>query len=280
MRSNICLAFLLLVTLESAAQQSFSTPQSTGRKVSVGGYSLFLDCTGNAPGPTVVLIASTDAHTWDKVQPEVTQFAKVCSYDRMGTGQSDVTIPPTQSAEEVVDDLHTLLLNGAVKPPYILVGHSIGGIYARKFAELYPATVAGLVFVDSADEEQVWRFAKISHSLLFEYPGWPNQAKMARLGFLPPGGLLKWHQDVPLIVLVHGITWPRGTFKGMSESEYADVVNTWHAMQLDLSSRSKYGELRVAEKSGHFIQLQQPKIVIQATHDVLGKARALGHESR
>jgi pimeloyl-ACP methyl ester carboxylesterase len=99
-----------------------------------------------------------------------------------------------------------------VKPPYILVGHSIGGIYARKFTDSYP--VSGLVFVDSADEEQVWRFERISDSLLFEYPAWPDVNKLAQAGFLPPGSLLKWHHDIPLIVLEEGIMWPQGTSRG------------------------------------------------------------------
>ena len=249
---------------------------ATGRMVSVGGYRLFLDCVGSAPGPTVILLSGAGSTSvWREVQGEVAGFARVCSYDRMGTGESDLGIPPTQTAEAIVDDLHSLLNNAGISPPYILVGHSVGGIYARKFTDNYPATVAGLVFVDSADEEQAWRFAKITHLLMFEYPGWPDVNKLAQAGWLLPGGLLSWHHDIPLVVLERGITWPRTAFRGMTEDQYQDLKTTWHAMQLDLTSRSKYGQLRIAEKSGHFIQQQQPEVVVGAIRDVLDRSRFL-----
>ncbi len=117
----------------------------------------------------------------------------------------------------------------------------------------------------------MWRFEKISHSLLFEYRDWPNTYKLGEQGWLPPGSLLTWHADVPLIVLEHGLNWPRGTFKGLTEEQYQVLNQTWDAMQLDLSHRSKYGELRIAEKAGHFIQTDRPDLVIQAIHDVYNR---------
>lgn len=267
---------LLLTAAAMAAAQTMTKEEVEAHKVSVGSYRLFLNCTGSGPGPTVVLIASGDAGQWSKVQPEVSKFARVCSYDRMGTGWSDRTIPPDQTARETAADLHTLLTNAGEKVPYLLVGHSIGGIYARLFTEQDPKSVAGLVFVDSADEEQVWRFERISRALMFEYWGWPDRGKMAALGFLPQGGLLQWHYDLPLIVLEHGKTWPRGTFKGMTEEQYAELNRTWDAMQRDLASRSKYGQLRVAAESGHYIQTDQPEQVIKAISDVLDQARRRG----
>jgi pimeloyl-ACP methyl ester carboxylesterase len=269
-----CLAPLALITTALCAQQAVVKSEDTGRKVSVGSYNLFLDCTGSAPGPTVILLAGSGSTSkvWSRVQGGVAGFARVCSYDRMGLGQSDRAIPPTQTAWDIVEDLHSLLLNAGIAPPYILVGHSIGGIYARKFMEAYPTMVSGLVFVDSADEEQVWRFERITPILMFEYPGWPNVNKLAQAGWLTPGGLLAWHHDVPLVVLERGITWPRTAFRGMTESQYQDLKTTWHSMQVDLSTRSKYGELRIAEKSGHYIQTQQPELVVKAIHDVLGQS--------
>jgi len=244
-----------------------------GRRISVGNHSLFLDCTGIQKGATVILLAGAGNDTtaiWDKVQPKVATFAPVCSYDRMGMGQSD-HLPRKQSEAEIVEDLHQLLRNAKIPPPYVLVGHSMGGIYARKFAETYPNTVAGFVFVDSAHEEEVWRYATIAPMLLSEFEEWPNWGKLQDQGWLLPGSALQWQSDVPLIVLEHGIMWPRGTFKGMSEGQYQDVQDTWHAMQVDLSRRSKYGGLRIAEKSGHYIQTRQPGIVTDAILDVVSR---------
>jgi pimeloyl-ACP methyl ester carboxylesterase len=245
-----------------------------GQKISVGDHSLFLNCTGTSHGSTVILIAGSGdtSAIWSKVQPGVATFTKVCSYDRWGLGESD-HLYSKQSVKQITQDLHTLLENGDVKPPYILVGHSVGGIYARNFASTYPASISGLVFVDSAHEEQVWRFAKISSSLLFEYPEYPDVWKLGQAGYLPDRRLLDWHLNVPLIVLEHGITWPRYDFKGMSPEQYQDLKVALSAMQVDLSRRSKYGELRRAEASGHYIQTQQPDLVVRAIHDVLGQVR-------
>ena len=146
----LLLAPLLSALLLPACHAASADP---AKLVSVGPYRLFLDCTGNAPGPTVVLLASLGSDTWNKVQPAVAPFARVCRYDRMGIGDSDRIVPPQQTINDIVTDLHTLLANAGLKPPFVLVGHSIAGIYARKYTTLYPAEVAGLVFVDSADEE-------------------------------------------------------------------------------------------------------------------------------
>lgn len=264
----------LLIVSANLLGQGAPSSGDMGRKIRVGSYRLFLNCTGKGPGPTVILLsgAGSISTVWKKVQVEVAGFAKVCSYDRMGVGGSELGIPPTQTAEAIVDDLHSLVANAGRSPPYILVGHSVGGLYARKFTENYPAMVSGLVFVDSADEEQAWRFAKITPALMFEYPGWPNWNKLAQAGWLLPGGILSWHHDIPLIVLERGITWPRTAFRGMTEDQYQDLKKTWHAMQLDLSSRSKYGQLHIAETSGHFIQQQQPEAVVDAIRDVLNQS--------
>jgi len=263
---SYCLFFVCInFCLHSQAEEA--------QRISVGDHSLFLDCTGIQKGPTVILLAGAGDDTtaiWDKVQPNVAAFSRVCSYDRMGMGQSD-HIPRKQSETEIVEDLHQLLTNAKVPAPYVLVGHSMGGIYARKFAETYPNTVAGFVFVDSAHEEQVWRYTKIAPMLLSEYQEWPNWLKLQDQGWLLPGSTLQWRTNVPLIVLQHGVEWPRGMFKGMSEAQAEDVKDTWHAMQLDLSKRSKNGELRTAEGSGHYIHTQKPGVVINAIRDVLSQ---------
>jgi hypothetical protein len=86
--TNICrrLGSLALITTALCAQQVVVKSEDTGRKVSIGSYSLFLDCTGNAPGPTVILLAGSGSTSkvWSKVQGEVAGFARVCSCDRMG----------------------------------------------------------------------------------------------------------------------------------------------------------------------------------------------------
>ena len=86
------------------------------------------------------LIPGDSSDVWTAVQKEVEQFAHVCSYDRLGLGRSDKLSAP-HTADEIVDDLHQLLKAARLLPPYVMVGHSIGGIYVRKYAALYPAEV-------------------------------------------------------------------------------------------------------------------------------------------
>ena len=120
----------------------------------VGGYRLHLNTTG-AGAPTVILDAgwSDCSLNWCLVQPEVAKFARVCSYDRAGTGWSDGG-PSPRSSLQIVRELHTLLKNAEVPGPYVLVGHSFGGGNVRLFAHEYPLEVAGLVLVDSVAEDQ------------------------------------------------------------------------------------------------------------------------------
>lgn len=223
----------------------------------VNGNKLFLDCRGTAAGPTVILLAGGGGTTttWDKVQPQVSTFARVCSYDRAGLGQSS-EIQKVQSADEIVDDLVSLLKSAGITPPYILVGHSIGGLYARKFDQRFDSQVAAMVLVDSSHEEQIWRFAKSEPDALKEYPGWQDSAMMSARGFLPPNDRLQWHFTKPLIVLEHGIP----------------PEPVWHEMQKDLASRSPQGELITATQSSHYIQKLQPALVIESIHTVSSKS--------
>jgi pimeloyl-ACP methyl ester carboxylesterase len=91
---------------------------------------------------------------WALVQPEVARFARVCSYDRSGSGWSDLG-PYPHTGRQIVYELRTLLANAGEVPPYVLVGHSMGGRYARMFASAYRELVAGLVLVDASHEDDL-----------------------------------------------------------------------------------------------------------------------------
>lgn len=131
-----------------------------GQMVDVGGFRMHIHCQGCRHGdsaPTVVMEAAEFSLTWDLVQPEVARFARVCSYDRAGLGWSDRS-PNPRTAANIVRELHTLLRQAGVDPPYVLVGHSKGGLFVRLYAHEYPDEVVGLVLVDSSHEEQELRF--------------------------------------------------------------------------------------------------------------------------
>lgn len=131
-----------------------------GQMVDVGGYRLHLACQGTG-SPTVVMDSGLGDPSllWGAVPAEVAAFTQVCVYDRAGLGWSDPS-PRPRLAPEIVDELHRALRNAGIAGPYLLVGHSLGGIHARLYAHTYPAEVAGMVLVDSAHEEQLLRFPK------------------------------------------------------------------------------------------------------------------------
>lgn len=236
------------------------------RMISLGDRRLSIDCDGEAHSATVVLMAGggRTAQDWAKVQPAVAKFARACSYDYAGFGESDKAASKPQAVDEVVDDLQRLLKAADEKRPFILVGHSVGGIYARSFVTKFPRDVAGLVFVDSAHEEQALRFHQLD-------PQWQAlDEESARWGLIvKPGERLEWRTEVPLIVLGHGRPI-QGPKKVTAEVAVARE-RIWRELQEDLAKRSTHGEFRVAEQSEHNIHLDQPDLVIQAIRDVLPK---------
>lgn len=124
-----------------------------GRLVDVGGYKMHLNCTGQG-SPTVILAAGLDDFSimWSLVQPEISKTLRVCSYDRAGLGWSESS-PAPRTIENMVKELHTLLVNAKVESPYVLVGHSFSGALVRLYANAYPNEVAGMVLVDAAPED-------------------------------------------------------------------------------------------------------------------------------
>lgn len=126
----------------------------TGRLIDVGGHKLYLNCVGSG-SPTVVLEpgggGTSSQLGW--ITPAVARSTRVCVYDRAGRGWSEAADSP-QDGAQIATDLHTLLHRGGVAAPYVLAGHSFGGLYVRIFAAHYPDEVAGLVLVDSTASRQ------------------------------------------------------------------------------------------------------------------------------
>ena len=261
----------VLLTISATPQGFFQSNQSA-RLVAVGSHNMFLNCTGDASGPTVILQAGTDdtSEVWSAVQKQVEKFARVCSYDRLGLGKSDKLTSP-HTADEIVHDLNGLLHAAPLSPPYVMVGHSIGGIYVRKYADLYPTEVIGMVLLDSAHEEQFSRVSALSpewaHRIASKFPADDQRAH----GFLPGSERLVWHFDKPLIVLEHGEMPSAAASDPMAKESEA----VFHTLQRDLVSRSKYGQLREAKDSGHYIQRDQPELVVQAIKDVIRESGTL-----
>jgi len=119
-----------------------------GQLVDVGGYRLHIYCVGEG-SPTVILDSANmgTVSNWAWIQPEVAKTTRVCAYDRADSGWSDLSPQPNDTKQNA-EALHTLLQNAGESAPYVLVGHSFGGLFVRMFADMYPDEVAGVVFVE------------------------------------------------------------------------------------------------------------------------------------
>ena len=125
-----------------------------GRLVDVGGYRLHLNCVGTG-APTVVLLngLGETSPQWARVSAAVARSTRVCAYDRAGQGWSDDSANPADATHAAID-LHRLLAAAGEPGPYVLVGHSLGGIHALTYAHLYRNEVAGMVLLDSSSPHQ------------------------------------------------------------------------------------------------------------------------------
>jgi pimeloyl-ACP methyl ester carboxylesterase len=168
-----------------AAQRDRRRFPPGGKLVDVGGHRLHLNLMGEDKGsPTVILeagMASMSAN-WGWVQRAIAITTRVVSYDRAGLGWSDPGIKPLDAAKSA-RELHTLLERAGITGPYVLAGHSYGGLVVRMFADMYPNEVAGIVLVDSSHPDQ-WLHIPASKGGQTVAVGNRITALLARFGIL------------------------------------------------------------------------------------------------
>jgi pimeloyl-ACP methyl ester carboxylesterase len=151
---------LLVFAVVGAVYQAVATERAEraypppGEMVDVGGYSLHINCVGGG-GPTVVLDAGTGETSadWVLVQREVSRSTRVCAYDRAGMGWSEIG-PEPRDARRISGELHAVLEGAGIDGPFVLAGHSFGGLYAQTYAARYPKEVAGVALIESSSPEQ------------------------------------------------------------------------------------------------------------------------------
>ena len=151
-------ALASLVTMACAPALADDTAYARAQqRVDIGGRKLNLYCIGIG-SPTVVFESGLSdwSFSWALVQPQIALRARACSYDRAGLGYSDPATRSSRSAH-MVDDLHRLLRAARVAPPYVLVGHSMGGLNVRLYADRFREDVAGMVLVDPSHEDGIRR---------------------------------------------------------------------------------------------------------------------------
>jgi pimeloyl-ACP methyl ester carboxylesterase len=157
MRRTLLALAVFLLPIPIAAQQPTNegVPAFSGKLVDAGGHLLHINCTGEG-SPTLVMEAGAGdfSFDWGLVQPIAVKYTRVCAYDRAGYGWSEPG-PTPRTMRQMVFELHTALLNAKIKGPYVMVGHSLGGLIVRTYASQYPKEVAGMVLVDSSHEDML-----------------------------------------------------------------------------------------------------------------------------
>jgi pimeloyl-ACP methyl ester carboxylesterase/ketosteroid isomerase-like protein len=194
-RAILPLATAALVLAGSAPAQVAALAQvpAPGRRIDVGGHRLHIHCLGEG-GPTVVIDAGAGGWSifYRGIQERVAAETRTCAYDRAGLGWSEPGPAPRTSAR-MAEELHALLDGAGLEPPFVLVGHSLGGYNARLFADRYPAEVAGVVLAESAHEEQWERLPHQARDLVpAAAEGYRGAAEAARAGTLPAGSVPPW----------------------------------------------------------------------------------------
>ena len=275
-----------------------------GRLVDVGGYRLHLHCseTQDVQGsPTVVMDAGIGECSlgWSLVQPEIAKFARVCTYDRAGLGWSDPS-SAARTSRKIVEELHTLLAQAGIEPPYVLVGHSYGGLNVRLYTSQYPEEVAGLVLVDACHEEYPIRHLMPLYTKLGLLTA-PFGIPRLFAGFFVSGNPIfagdskyppaykvvatgtKYLNTVRREWAAVDESWRQalGAKKSLGDRPLVVLLATSdHEMfpfitklETELAGRSTGGKLVMVENSGHHIQHDQPETVIGAVREVVEAVR-------
>lgn len=249
-------------------------------------------------GPTVILDAFLGGNhlEWALVQPAVAHFAKVVSYDRAGLGTSEPS-SAARTCQHIVEELRTALQNANIQSPYILVGHSSGGVHMRFFAYTYPEEVCGLVLVDSSHEDQLSKIQELKdrfnppaspasaldlswlpeplHALYQELKACTNYTTTCareRQDFAQSLEEMKKYADqkltIPLTVITRGTKVIDQAPAGWRAYELA-VHEVWLTLQKDLVSKSPYGKQIFAPGCGHMIPRERPDIIVDAIKEMV-----------
>lgn len=235
----VSLLLILLVGIgiayqTTASAQDRETYTLQGRLILVNGRAMHLYCIGDG-SPTVILETGVGGNSllWAYIQPAVAETTQVCAYDRAGYGWSEVS-SRERTTPIMAEELHTLLTQAAIEPPYILAGHSFGGLVVRTYASFFPDEVVGLVLIDAAHPNQfsperctptcfpadAVRLVDIFYDML------PTMARIGMIRLLVPTGSL----PLPFFGVPADFPNRNALIASLSTNAYSDtVLAEWQA---------------------------------------------------
>jgi len=284
---------------EAADAKAYPPP---GQLVDVGGHRLHINCTGTG-SPTVVIEAGLGdwSTTWGGyVQPEVAKTTRVCTYDRAGMGWSEAGPLPRDAAQNA-KELHTLLQNANIPGPYVMVGHSLGGLVVRVFVHDYSSEVVGVVFIESMNPKQLSQSPTVQSQSESQSQPFSFQAMLARFGVarllvklpgiapsLPPNEEAYY----PLYIRPQYFQATTNESQGMPVSgaqaaavkSFGDLplivltarlnnIQGWQEWQTELLQLSSNSQQLFAENSGHNAQAEEPEAAIAAILQMVRQVR-------
>jgi pimeloyl-ACP methyl ester carboxylesterase len=258
-----------------------------GRLVAIGaGRSLYLHCEGTG-SPTVILEAGFggNSNDWSEVEGPLGRATRTCAYDRAGLGSS-LPLRGVHDAAAEIADLSRLLDDADIPPPYVLVGHSYGGLLVRLFAHANPFATAGIVLVDSMGRNQdrrlraIWQ-AQPAHvrRQVPDPTAYPVQAGVDLLAGEALDAKLGTLGDTPLVVITRGRLLDTAP-QQLPPTMRAPVARLWETMQNELAALSSDRIHAIALRSGHFVQRSpngQPDVVVDAVLAVIQAVRTRTH---
>jgi pimeloyl-ACP methyl ester carboxylesterase len=314
--TGVFAAAIAALGLASAAYQAAGEARDRrkhpppARLVDVGGYRLHVVCAGQG-SPSVVVIPALGATAaeWQEVQRRLAAETAVCVYDRAGLGWSD-SPPRHRTAARMAQELHALLHRAGIAPPYILAGHSLGGLIARVYIHLYPDEVAGLALIDSSHPQMEERLP--IHSLR-SFPGGPllivardyarplGLRRIARDTGLRKNTNADWSShrradsaellavkaichdtgkmsrdtgDLPLAVLTSAPIDPSHTPGSNRARGRARFYPTWLILQDELPELSTDSTHVTAEHGGHHLNRDNPELVAEVIIGLVRRVRS------
>ncbi|MBC3758175.1 alpha/beta hydrolase [Hyunsoonleella sp. SJ7] len=243
---------VLIVALLTSCATSKSARQDNGNTLE---YAL----KGNG-SPTIVFESGMgqSLDTWNKIFDSLSQHNRVYAYNRPGYSNSTNNKLPN-SVQEVAQQLRENLKKENIEPPYILVGHSLGGLFINMYARLYPDEVAGVVFIDASHPEQ-FEYFKNEQKLLYNML--ISSTKMGKRQYefdIITSALSSFRgapefPNIPITVLTAG--------KKSSPLETQELREKWLEFQSDLVDLSSKSSQIIVEESGHYIHKKTPCLVI------------------
>jgi pimeloyl-ACP methyl ester carboxylesterase len=329
----ILLLFIIFSTICGAVYEMISRRRTAnefpviGKLVDIGGRRIQLDCQG-VGRPTVVFESGLDINgslSWSAIHDQVAKTTRACAYSRAGIMWSDPS-GGAHNGKAIAEDLRLTLLNAGEKPPYVLVGHSMGGPYIMIYTKYFGSEVAGLVFVNASHPDEVERFKAITSltepvwlrliaraGAALAWTGmtraiivpiveksareywrlrkWPSDAVLAYSATsldsivketdafeesLADAGTARQLNDRPVFVLtgMEPLSAEVLAYFKLTAEQGRQYQEIWKSMHDEEASWSTQSQHQVVFDAGHYIQFDQPDVVISAVLWAVNGVRA------